>query len=78
MTIIDTPDGIEHFRMLQLIGALNIEVNAGMRYSRGSVMNATRERYGIQKQTKAGVLKELRKIYAATYGRECSIGAPRV
>lgn len=66
--VIDTPDAIEHFRMCQLIGALSIEVHTGMKHSRGSVMNAARERYGIQKRTKAGVLAELKTIYKATYG----------
>lgn len=68
MTMIDTPDAIEHFRCCQLIGALSIEVHTGLTHSRGSVMNAARERYGIQKRTKAGVLAELHKIYLATYG----------
>lgn len=77
MTIIDTPDGIKHFRLLQLIGALHIEVTTGMSMSRGSVMNCARYEYGVDKRTKAGVLKELRKIYKDTYGHECRIGAEK-
>lgn len=72
--VIDTPDGMAHFAMLQVIGALSIEVNTGMSHSRGSIMNLARQRYGCTKRTKAGVLAEMRALYLATYGTECRIG----
>jgi predicted DNA-binding protein (UPF0278 family) len=68
--VIDTPAGMDHFRLCQHIAALRIEVNTGMRHSQGSVMKSAKQAYGIQKQTKAGVLGELEKLYRATYGRE--------
>lgn len=68
--VIETPDAHEHFRHCQLIAALRIETRTGMSHSRGSVMNAAKRQFGIQKQTKAGVLKELERIYLETYGKE--------
>lgn len=73
--VIDTPDGMAHLAMLQVIGALSIEVRTGMSHSRGSVMNLARDRYGCQKRTKKGVLAEMRALYLATYGVECRVGA---
>jgi hypothetical protein len=70
IVVIDTPAGMEHFRLCQHIAALRIEVNTGMKHSRGSVMNSAKQLYGIQKQTKKGVLAELEKLYKATYGFE--------
>lgn len=71
--VIDTHDGIAHFRMLQVIGALHLETK-GLKMSRGSIMNMARREYSIDKRTKAGVLADLRKQYQDTYGHECQIG----
>lgn len=38
-TILDTPEQIELFRLLQMKYALRIEIRTGMTHSRGSVMN---------------------------------------
>lgn len=53
----------EQFHDLQIYHALKLEVkHPGMRHSRGSVMNLARQKYGIQKRTKAGVLAEVEAI----------------
>lgn len=72
MTMIDMQDqgAREHFQLCQVIGALRIETRTGLSHSRGSVMNLARERYGIQKRTKQGVLTELEKLFEQTYGRK--------
>lgn len=70
IVVIDTPAAFEHLQLCQHIAALKIEVATGMSHSRGSVLNHAKQVYGIQKQTKAGMLKELLKLYAKTYGRE--------
>jgi hypothetical protein len=38
-TILDTPDQLELFHLLQMKYALKIEINTGLRHSRGSVLN---------------------------------------
>jgi len=69
--VIEGPDQMAHFAMCQVIGALRLEVNSGLKFSnRGSIMNLARQRYGCQKRTKAGVLKEMLVIYKTKYGRE--------
>jgi len=75
LVVIDTRAGLDHFALLQVIGALSIETATGMRHSGGSVLNLARHRYGVQSRTKRGALRELRDLYRATYGRDCSIGA---
>jgi hypothetical protein len=68
--IINTPEGIEHFRMCQVIGALTIEVRTGMSHSRGSILKVAQQRYGCVKRTKKGALAEMRALYEETYDRE--------
>ena len=58
-TMIDTPEGIAAFRQLQQYYALKLEVNTGLRHSRGSVMKLIiSENPSITKRTKKGVLEE--------------------
>ena len=68
MIVIDTADGMAHFRICQHISMLRTEIKTGLRHSRGSVMNSARQLYGSQKRTKAGVLADLEKLYELTYG----------
>lgn len=75
--VIDTPEGIQAFHMLQVIGALSIEINTGMSYSKGSVMKLAQQRYGCVKRTKKAVLAEMRAKYTEATGLECRVGAPR-
>lgn len=42
-TILDTPEQIELFRLFQLKYALKIELDTGLRHSRGSILNAVNE-----------------------------------
>ena len=70
MTIIDTPEGIEHWRVASAIAMLKLEVETGMKAARYSVLKACKENWGCPKQTKAGALKWMREYYAKTYGRE--------
>jgi hypothetical protein len=60
--VLDTPEAIAAFRELQAYYALKLEVNTGLRHSRGSVMNLLRERYNIPYRTKAKVLAEVERI----------------
>ena len=68
--IIDTPAGIEHFRMAALIAALKIEVTTGMKMSRGSMLKIAKIEYGCHKNTKAGALEYMLSLYETTYGRQ--------
>lgn len=56
--------------LAQCIGALRIEVNTGMRHSRGSVLKLVQQRYGVKAKTKAKALEELKELYKKETGRE--------
>lgn len=60
MTIIDTPEGIERFRLIALRGALRIEVRTGMRRSNSGRPTAelVREATGLTQRNKAKLLEE--------------------
>lgn len=68
--IIDTPEGIEHYRVCVLIACLRIEVNTGMKASRGNVLQAAKSSYPVTGRTKKKVLEELLAYYKDTYGME--------
>ena len=69
MQVIDTPEGIEHFRVVTLISALRIEVSTGMKMSRGiSALAVAKRDYGCPKGTKKGALAWMKSYYEATYG----------
>lgn len=70
MIVIDTPQGIEHWRMASAISMLSLEVKTGMKASRGSVLKACKHNWGCPKNTKAGALEWMLKLYEETYGRE--------
>lgn len=59
-----------HFHMCQCIGALSIEVNTGMRHSRGSILKLVQQRYGVKAKTKAKALDELKAQYKEHFGRD--------
>ena len=70
MTVIDTPQGMERFRMAALICALQIEVKTGMKMSRGiSGLKIAKVQFGCPKNTKAGALAWLEEQYEEAYGR---------
>jgi len=70
MTVIDTPAGIERFRVISLIQALRLETR-GMKMSRGvSVLKIAQSDYGVTARTKAGALEQMISYYEDTYGEE--------
>ena len=69
-TIIDTPDGIEHFRIAQLIARLKIEINTGMN-SRISTLIVIKQTYpDFKKNTKKAALDYMLKLYKEMYGHD--------
>lgn len=57
--VIDTPEGIQMFRVLQVMHGLALEINSGMRLTnRGSVMLMAKQMSGSPKRTKKGVLRD--------------------
>ena len=66
--VIDTPEGIAHYRMAAIISALRFEVKTGMQMSRLSALAAARS-YGITARTKKAALAQLEALYEETYGR---------
>jgi hypothetical protein len=67
MLVIDTPAGIEHYRMAALISSLRFEVSTGMKMTRFSLVKVAQE-YGCPKNTKKGALAWMEDFYEATYG----------
>lgn len=68
--VIDTEDGIEHYRMCAIIGALRIEINTGMKVSRSSLIKSANHFYGIKAGTKQKCLEKMLELYKNTYGRD--------
>jgi hypothetical protein len=61
-TVIDTPQGIAYFHMLQLMHALDLEVkHPGLKMSRGSVMKQVNKEYGTTFTRKAQALEFMRE-----------------
>jgi hypothetical protein len=58
------------FNLMQCIGALRIEVNTGMRHSRGSVLAHSQRTFGVTARTKKGALEQLEELYIHTTGRK--------
>lgn len=67
--VIDTPDGIEHFRMCQYIARLKLETSTGLHF-RLPTLKYAREAYGLKSRTKKDALEELLTLYKERYGRE--------
>lgn len=60
--VIDTPEGMEVFKLLQCIGRLRIEVNTGLAFKL-STLAAAKRYYGLEIGTKKRCLAELEKMY---------------
>lgn len=58
------------FNMMQCIGSLSIEVNTGMKHSRGSILKLVQQRYGVKSKTKKGALAEMKQQYKDLTGRD--------
>lgn len=56
------------FHMAQCIGALRIEINTGMRHSRGSILKLVQRTYQVKSKTKTGALKEMEDLYEEMWG----------
>jgi len=65
--IIDTPEGIAHFRFCAVIRALRLEINTGMAMSRFPILSVCRQ-YGVTARTKVKALAEMEALYEETYG----------
>ena len=58
--VIDTPEGIALFRKMTVLRALKLEVNTGMKMTRGkSPLAIARQDYGVTSRTKVGAIAEL-------------------
>jgi len=69
VVVIDTEEGIFHYRLCATISALKIEVNTGMKMSRGvNVLKFAKETYGITARTKTKALDQLLDYYLRRYG----------
>ena len=62
--IIDTPDGMLFFNMLQVEKALKIQRDTGLTYSRGSVLKYAKQRYGIQGVRIASAAEQMEALVA--------------
>lgn len=69
MTIIDTPEGIAHYRLAALISALRVEINTGLKVSRFPLLRVAQQ-HGVTARTKKAALKALEALYEETYGRK--------
>lgn len=58
-TILDTPNQIELFHLLQMKYALKIEISTGLRHSRGSVLNLVNNVLNTNLRTKKAALAAL-------------------
>jgi hypothetical protein len=65
--IIDTPEGIAHYRFACAISALRFEVKTGMQMSRVPIMRVARA-LGATARTKKAALAQLEDLYEETYG----------
>lgn len=62
-TVIDTPEGIDRFRLVALRGALRIEVRTGMKAHRGvNVLKVAEEYLGYRPRTKAAALEAIEAL----------------
>lgn len=65
MTLIDKPEGLRYFQLLQVRYALDIQATTGLVHSRGSVLKLAKRRYGVKSNTCKGAVKELDVMIAA-------------
>ena len=63
--IIDTPEGIEMYRLLSFRSMLRIEILTGMRHSKGSVLAAAQRQGLTTKRTKRGAHADIDALIVA-------------
>lgn len=56
--VIDTPEGIRAYGLLQVAHMLALEINTGLRHSRGSTADTARSLCGSTKRVKVAVLAD--------------------
>ena len=54
--------GVELWQMLAAQKALQVEVDTGLRHSRGSVLKFVQQKYGIKARTKRKAIEEMQAI----------------
>jgi hypothetical protein len=47
-TVIDTPEGIRMFHLLQLKYCMKLQMQTGLRHSQGSVFNLVKKKFGLR------------------------------
>jgi hypothetical protein len=67
--IIDTPEGMEMYRLLSLRSMLSIEIVTGLKHSRGSVLAAAQRQGLTAKRTKRGAYADIDALVVAKGGR---------
>lgn len=69
--ILDTPEQINMFHVMQLRSALGLEIKTGMKFSNRGSLIATAKRCGYtSKQTKRGVYIDLNDLIVANGGQD--------
>lgn len=58
MTVIDTPEGIQMFALLQVTHRLALEINTGLKFRQSSLAAVQRAGY-TTKRTKKGALQDM-------------------
>lgn len=58
---------IERFQLIRMRKALELEMRTGMKHSRGSVLAAAQQQFGIKSRTKAGAVTELQSLLEQSY-----------
>lgn len=62
VNVLNTPEQIKAFQLHATIKALELEIKTGLRHSRGSVLKAAQQNFGVRAKTKKAALKELKKM----------------
>jgi len=58
---------IQRFQLIRMRKALELEIATGMKLSRGSVLAAAQQQFGIKSRTKAGAIAELQSLLEQSY-----------
>lgn len=59
-TYVDTPEGIERWRMLAVLHALKLQANTGIKIGGGKALRVARQDYGVTARTAKKAYPELR------------------
>lgn len=70
MTIIDTPAGIQMYRLLSFRSLLQIEIKTGLRHSRGSVLAQARREGLTSARTKIAAHADINDLIVSMVGSD--------